>query len=359
VLLLAPPAPPPPAAPATFSPVPDTGLWRDLGKGVVLEEVLRVTPGGPQRFWVVRVPPGAARLRVARAQAQADGRPGLQTVSEIARRAGAVAAVNGGYFSPRDRIPLGLVQIGGELLSGPLYHRTAVLLGDDVRFDRPQVQPWIALPGGESAEVDFCNLPPQGDSLTLFTRAWGARTGTAPTAQSREIALTQDGVVIGEGAADLGIPPDGYVVSATGSRADWLARRVARGDRVTVHTSLEEYWGPVSDALGGGPTLVANGTASISTDERFRPDITRGRAARTAIGVTPDGTALLVGVAGVDPTHSIGMSLEELAKLLVELGSDRAMNLDGGSSTAVWASGSTVWARGGERPVANALVVVP
>lgn len=347
-------------APATFSPVPDTSTWRPLSRGVVLEEVRRITADGPQHFWIVRVAPGTAQLRVARAAAQPDGRPGLQTVGEIARKAGAVAAFNGGYFSPRDRIPLGLVQIGGELVSGPLFHRTAVTLGPELRFDRPQVHPWIELPSGESAEVDYLNLPPQAESLALFTPAWGPRTGTSASAQSREVALTADGLVVGEGVADLGIPPGGYVLAAMGSRADWLARRVARGDRLAVHAGLDEYWGPVNEALGGGPQLVRDGTASIATDERFRSDITRGRAARTAIGVTSDGTALLLGVGGVDPADSIGMTLDELAALLVELGADKAMNLDGGSSTTVWAEGATLSRRaGGERPVANAVVVTP
>lgn len=351
----------PATAPATASvPVPDASTWRELARGVILEEVHRVTAAGPQKFWVVRIPPGAARLRVVRADPDENGRPGLQPVSALARKVGAIAAINGGYFSMVDRIPLGLVQVGGELVAGPLYRRSALTLAPEIRIDRPQVHPWVALPGGESAEVDFVNLKPHADTLVLFTAAWGPRTGTAPGADTFEAAVTGDGMVIGTGAADLGIPPGGYVLSATGSRARWLRSRVQRGLVLRLAGGLDEYWGPVSDAIGGGPTLVRDGTASVAGDERFRPDITRGRAARTAVGLCRDRTVVLVAVAGVDPAYSIGMTLEELARLMVELGSDSALNLDGGGSTTLWADGAVLNrpAGGRERPVANALAVV-
>ncbi len=341
-------------------PVPDASTWRELAPGVVLEEVHRWSPAGPQAFWVTRIAPGSARLRVVRADPGPDGRPGLQPVSELARKVGAIVAVNGGFFSPQDRIPLGLVQVAGELVAGPLFRRSALTVAPEIRIDRPQVLPWVALPDGESAEVDFMNLKPQADTLVLFTVAWGPRTGTAAGPDTFEAAVTGDGLVIGTGAADLGIPPGGFVLSATGTKARWLRDRLQRGGVVRLNGGLDEYWGPVSEAIGGGPTLVRNGTASVATDERFRPDITKGRAARTAVGICRDRTTLIVAIAGVVPTFSIGMTLEELAGLLVELGADSALNLDGGSSTTMWADGMVLDRPSGarERPVANALAVV-
>lgn len=327
---------------------------------MVLEEVHRIREAGPQRFWVVRVAPGAARLRIVRADPDETGRPGLQPVSALGRKVGAIVAVNGGYFSMLDRIPLGLVQVDGELVSGPLYRRAALTLAPEIRIDRPQVQPWITLPDGQSTEVDAVNLKPQAESLVLFTAAWGPRTATTAGPDTFEAAITKDGLVIGTGAADLGIPPGGYVLAARGARARWLQARLRRGDVVRLSGGLEEYWGPVSDAIGGGPLLVRDGIPAVAGDERFRPDVTRGRAARTAVGLCPDKTVLLVVVAGGDPAYSIGMTLEELAELMAELGADSALGLDGGGSTTLWADGVTLNrpATGRERPVANALAVV-
>jgi len=326
-----------------------------------LHEILRETPDGPQAIWVLRIPAGAGQLRVVRAEPQPDGRPALEPVSRMATRLGALAAVNAGYFSPRDRIPLGLVAVGGQLVAGPLYRRSALVVAPGTRFDRPQVQPWVRLPGGESAEVDALNLLPQADNLVLFTPAWGPRTGTQASNDSFEAALTADGQVLGTGASDLGIPPGGFVLAATGSRGRWLADRLQRGDRLAVQAGLDEYWGPVTEAIGGGPLLVRDGTASVAQDERFRPDIMQGRNARTAVGLCPDGTVLLVSVEAGDRASSIGMTLGELAAFLVERGATTAMNLDGGSSTTFWAEGSVLNRPSGgtERSVATALVVLP
>ena len=69
---------------------------------------------------------------------------------------------------------------------------------------------------------------------------------------------------------------------------------------------------------------------------RFPYDATKTRAPRTAIGLTARGEWVLVVVDGrADPTHSVGATLEELARLMRQLGCVQAMNLDGGGSSAM------------------------
>lgn len=60
-------------------------------------------------------------------------------------------------------------------------------------------------------------------------------------------------------------------------------------------------------------------------------------AARSAVGFTPDGYAIILAVAGKgqDPESS-GITLEELADLMRRLGCASALNLDGGSSTTLY-----------------------
>ena len=60
------------------------------------------------------------------------------------------------------------------------------------------------------------------------------------------------------------------------------------------------------------------------------------RHPRTAAGVTKDGTVLLLAVDGRIPEYSNGASLVDLAQLMLGLGADRAINLDGGGSTIVY-----------------------
>lgn len=60
-------------------------------------------------------------------------------------------------------------------------------------------------------------------------------------------------------------------------------------------------------------------------------------AARTAIGITDDGNALLLCVAGPGQEEgSPGLTLKALAELLSSLGCTKAINLDGGTSTSMY-----------------------
>ena len=61
------------------------------------------------------------------------------------------------------------------------------------------------------------------------------------------------------------------------------------------------------------------------------------RHPRTAAGVSRDGRTLLLAVAdGRQPAWSVGLTLPELARLLIEAGAWNAVNLDGGGSSAMW-----------------------
>jgi exopolysaccharide biosynthesis protein len=93
--------------------------------------------------------------------------------------------------------------------------------------------------------------------------------------------------------------------------------------------------------------------------ERFRPDITQGRAPRTAFGIGRQGEWLLL-VADGRQRHSKGLTLTELAQLLKEKGAWEALNFDGGGSSAMVIGSQVVNqpSDGQERPVASALLLL-
>ena len=113
-------------------------------------------------------------------------------------------------------------------------------------------------------------------------------------------------------------------------------------------------------AVGGGPRLVRDGKIDVtSQQEQFKADVAIGRAPRTAIGVTDDGKLLLVAVTGRQAYHSVGVTLEELADIMVELGAKDAMNLDGGGSSTMVVRDFVMNtpSDGRERKVADAILV--
>ncbi|MGB3541313.1 phosphodiester glycosidase family protein [Rubrivirga sp.] len=110
----------------------------------------------------------------------------------------------------------------------------------------------------------------------------------------------------------------------------------------------------VTTAIGGGPVLVQDGRAALTwTEEVFfggsGVDTTSSRA-RTAVGYTSDRRMLLVAV-----SEQNGLTLPELAQLMVDLGAVEALNLDGGGSTAMSAGGADLVRS--NRPVASALLI--
>ncbi|HPB30573.1 MAG TPA: phosphodiester glycosidase family protein [Candidatus Sumerlaeota bacterium] len=148
-------------------------------------------------------------------------------------------------------------------------------------------------------------------------------------------------------------------------------------DRATLTQSSLNYlnqpvpdnpsWALVTDALGGGPTLVTSGALDVrSVEEGFDaasgvdPD---GRQPRTFLGWNiSNKTVFLVTVDGRQPGWSIGMTCTEGAKLLLDLGCTHGMNYDGGGSTTAWVAGQVVNRpsdAAGERSVASAWVAAP
>ncbi len=87
----------------------------------------------------------------------------------------------------------------------------------------------------------------------------------------------------------------------------------------------------VRHAIGGFPILVENGRSSIvgTPGENLKR-----RHPRTAI-CTNDRKVIFVVVDGRQPQLSVGMTLEELADLMVSLGCTTAMNTDGGGSSVM------------------------
>lgn len=117
-------------------------------------------------------------------------------------------------------------------------------------------------------------------------------------------------------------------------------------DPLPPHTKLVH-------SLQAGPRLLPAIDAVEEAFYRTEPDgtitdaiSTKRPAARTAFGITPDGYALFLTIAGKgqDPESS-GITTEELATVLKHLGCSDAINLDGGASTTMYVRIGTVGQR--------------
>ena len=94
-------------------------------------------------------------------------------------------------------------------------------------------------------------------------------------------------------------------------------------------------------AVGGGPVLIQAGQIKISNNEelKFAGNAINDKHPRTAIGYTKDNKLIVLVVQGRFPGIAEGATLEQEAKILQDLGSWEALNLDGGGSSCMLVNG--------------------
>jgi exopolysaccharide biosynthesis protein len=245
-----------------------------------------------------------------------------------------------------------------------------------VHLDRPGVQILVTSP----LKPDPANPP--GTEARLFTVAKWAETEHTTLAVNANFFAGVEKPAPGE--KDPGWFANRPVDLRGASVSDGVVVSPARevngvGDPAVVFTrdhrakvvaaTARDLAGAVAAVAGIGPpdsgkapgTFLVTAGRNTGATAQVQPAV---RHPRTAAGVTADGrTLILVVIDGRQPGHSIGVTLPELAELMIGLGAVDAVNLDGGgSSTFIYrrADGSllTNQAPGGTwRPVGNHLGV--
>jgi len=316
---------------------------------------------GPQWVAFLRIRRGSARLQVALANDRAVGR---ERTSAMARRWRAVAAVNGGYFAP-DGDPLGGVMVDGEWESEPLPNRTCLGVTErgEVLVDALTWKAEATTPAGP-LPISGINRARGTNELILYTSRYDVTTRANPFGAEAVVAA---GLVreVRVGMVGAAIPSGGFVLSAHGTATARL-RDLRPGDPVRVVTSVkpssgDPRWEHVRDVLCGGPRLLSRGQV-VASGEGFPEALLNRRHPRTAVGVAPDGSVILLVADGRSPEHSLGMTATELALEMRRWGAQDAVNLDGGGSTTLVVRDRVVNLPSdetGERPVSNALLVLP
>lgn len=261
-------------------------------------------------------------------------------------------------------VPVGMHVGGGRLITGPTT-RAVIAFGRD---GRATIGEWrsqgVVRVGTDSVMVASWNRrdgavrlvdPRWGDSTVAGTGLLELRIGGSP-ARVLEVDSTP---------ARVAIPRDGIVLVVDSTAPAALRRRIAswRGEaswEMAVLPALPQ------EAVGGMPELVRDSAARDGLDRAGGANFGPVRHPRTAVGVAANGRRLLlVTVDGRQAGWSAGMTLPELAALMLRLGATAAINLDGGGSTAMVArQGDSLRVMNrpsdaaGERPVANVLAIM-
>lgn len=366
-----------------------------LADGVTLTHIVRGTePAPPDQIntttrgpWVVNV----LTINPSRAQGHlaATFGPDLaqtEKTTDLVRSAGALAGVNGSFFTftasqqfPGDPVGLGLY--GGRLLSEPTTDPTETDFVFNAVSDRVLTGPlhWsgtmINRLTGDMLPLEFIDHPPvvpagcaaltdqtqctQPGDLVEFTPEFAASTPSGPGVEvvlDRQgcvvRTLTSRGTQLAAGQTSLQATGQDTVSLLNATKQGCLRRQLSltdqQGDELAVNQNVFGVNGRFR-LVSGGQIVVPAGSGSFFD-----------RNPRTIAGTTSDHKIILATIDGRS-TASVGTTLAETAAVAQALGMSDAVNLDGGGSTAMSVEGALVnhpSDPGGERAVGDALVYI-
>lgn len=194
------------------------------------------------------------------------------------------------------------------------------------------------------------NLGKNGASLTKIAKSYNARLavnggGFAGNVKNRRPA--GDVISQGELVYSAANPTRTHYIGLTRDNKLYLSR----------NKGADLLKQGVRDAVSFGPFLIVNGKPSIVNGNGGW-----GYAPRTAIGQRQDGIILLLIIDGRQ-AHSLGASLKDVIDIMQKYGAYNAANLDGGSSSGLFASGTLINKPSGDTPtgernIPNAFVLL-
>ncbi|MGM9525442.1 MAG: phosphodiester glycosidase family protein [Peptococcaceae bacterium] len=279
-----------------------------------------------------------------------------ESLSSLAKRSSAKAAINGSYFqsydSSKSQDPYGLLIKNGKLIHSEHTGSTiAFTTSGGIKMDivRSAITATI---GSNSYTVSLMNHTPSasGNSVVLYTTAYGTNTncafGTSVVVQNGTISA-----ISSKKAVD--IPSNGYVLLFTGDKAA-AAQQLAKGTKVSYTVSYVNSagqkvdWSNVRTAIGAGPLLLKDGNNVVNPEKEGFTDSAgfTMTVARSAVGVTKDGDILLVG--------GVKCTLNQLASVMSQLGAVQAICMDSGSSSGLYVPDASLPAPSKE--ISNALI---
>ncbi|HVE59887.1 MAG TPA: phosphodiester glycosidase family protein [Pyrinomonadaceae bacterium] len=354
--------------------------FKTVQDGVEYAEMTREIDKTPVKMNLLRLDLTKVRLDVVHAM---DAAIGLEKTSSIAARYGALAAINAGFFRIDRSIfegdDVGSLQIDGKVLSESLSNRIALFIANSPQQTKISINHLnligVLAVNKQPFDAPGINRERKENDLVVYTPEFHRTTLTDP--KGLEIVV-QNGKIteILDGKGSSKIPAGGFVISASGKRRAEILAKAKIGAKASFMFTQVNFGNGLSDnpedfppsilatedIVSGVPLLVLNGKIKITWEaEKSSKAFVETRHPRTAVARLKDGKFLMVTVDGRSESSG-GIGLEDLAKLLLELGATDAMNLDGGGSSTMFLDGKVVNRpsdKEGERRVSDAILVFP
>ncbi|MHB8061525.1 MAG: phosphodiester glycosidase family protein [Ruminiclostridium sp.] len=282
---------------------------------------------------------------------------GFEKLSEICKRTGAYAAINGGFFYEYGD-PVGMVVIDGNMfMSSAGYEPVLIIDKNGASFRRITSELYFSFKG-EKTDINKFNRTGMDGNIVLYTSDYGStnraniRNTSIRVENNTVTSITKDTI------EEVPLKKDSYLISFFGKKVSLPNKLgIKKGDIVNIEIKPE--FDGIYQAYECGSMLVRDGISVVPESDRW-VGVLNNRDPRTAIGIKGDGRVVLIVVDGRQPGYSNGFTGKELANYLISLGVKNAAMLDGGATSQIFVEGSLQNRpsyKGIERPVAGAFIV--
>lgn len=268
-------------------------------------------------------------------------------VSRLSNSINLTAGINADYFSLQTGVPMSNLIIDGKIVSKDASGQDTIGIMEDGSAFISYATFASILTKEDGTEVNIHNINKYRQPYAAYLLTEEFSDTTEATTEGFDIILgsvkgemrlgeeltaTVESITENDGAIE--IPKNKLVITIDkNAPAEFLEplSTLTEGEKVKIAFGAigeDTRWNKVKTAMGSiGGRLLINGEVN--------PDLEKGAAPRTAIGITKKGEFILYTIDGRQNGYSYGVQLSTLAKRMKELGCIDAINLDGGGSTSI------------------------
>ncbi|MDK2949677.1 MAG: hypothetical protein PWQ26_344 [Thermotoga sp.] len=259
----------------------------------------------------------------------------LEKLDDMVKRVGGVAGINGNYFDPVTKFPIGLVVIDGKpystMFSGrPIF---AITEEGDVFIGRVLVDVTLTV-NDVLFLVKGINTLGEGEVL-VYTKEF---SGTIPKKDDKLYFVVEGNTVKYLGYKEKAEGSESVI--AVSRKYETYLSNLKIGDRayLSIQPNLPIR---IRQAVEGGPLLIQNGAPIPDAQEekaRYGGGIAYAKAPRTVVA-TKNGKLWFIVFEGYNHITR-GLNYDELVDFLLSRGFEDAMCVDGGSSSVMAVGGN-------------------
>ncbi|WP_242869909.1 phosphodiester glycosidase family protein [Desulfitobacterium hafniense] len=306
--------------------------------GVTLENISRFTTGGWLNINVLHVDMNNPYVKIDTLSNDSIT-DDLVSISALAEKEGAVAAVNSSFFNPftagKGYADGPTVRAGDLLSTSAWYNRSknemaslSVDYANQLLFHYWKNDLTLITGNDTAFAVTQYNQPSRQDyqDLTVLDRKWGpVAIGASENCPDLvEIVVSGNKILeIREGQPAAEIPEEGFVIVSRGEQAAKLLEQAAPGEQLQFQVTSSPDWNDLKMSTTGTSLLVQDG--KIPNPFSYSTPSFNQRNPRTMAGSTEDGSELLLVTVDGRQDNSIGLTQQESAELMLELGAYQAI----------------------------------